>query len=278
MRSQGGNLCLLGECNDGYKCDCFGFEQCNISSCSIYTTDANAVPSSTVPFSCHLTPDAGKCTTFSHFLDTIAAADNAKAEASASVKEADMEMTAASEDLIKVQGHKIVLAQIFEELDTFADKVTEDERTEVEEEAEQVVKAVVDLQKELADLHTDNLGTFKSNLQAAKFHRLARRKENEAQEKESREKIEKAKPEHSANCAVCVSLKAEADASRKERKEAARLAGSWTKKTQEGKNRARKRRQNIGLIRLQSEEARAKSVDRSQRILTRLRGVGSRRR
>lgn len=271
MRAQGNNTCLLGECTEGYKCDCFGFEQCTIKSCAIHTTDANAVPSAETPFRCHLTPDAGKCVVFDHFLDTLAAANNAKAESSASVKETDMEMMAASDDMMKVQGHKVVLAQIFEDLDTFAEQVTEDERKEVEQEAEIVVKAGAEIQAELVEMQKDVVEAFTANLQAGNFYRTARRKDASAMEKEEEEKVEAAKPEHKDKCPPCEAMKPGIKKLRKEAQEAATLAGTWTKKVQGAQGRARGLRKKANDIRLSAEEASARSVDRSQRILTRLR-------
>lgn len=274
MRSQGDNTCLLGECSDGYKCDCFGFEQCTITSCAIHTTDANALPSAVTPFPCHLTADAGKCTVFDHYMDTVAAANNAKAEASASVKESDMEMTAASDDLLKVQGHKAVLDQTFEDLDTFAEQVTEDERKEVEQEANLVIVACEEAQQESVEIQKDVMEAFRANLQAGYFHRVARRKEDEAKTKEAEEKVEAAKPDNAVTCGACTQMKEDIKRLRNERKDAAKLAGTWTRKVQEAKNRARNRRRKVNTIRLRAEEARARCVDRSQRILTRLRNRG----
>lgn len=271
MRAQGGNMCLLGECNDGYKCDCFGFEQCTISSCSIYTTDANAVPSTTVPFACHLTPDAGRCTVFASFLDTVQAADNAKAEASASVKEADMEMTATNDAVVKIQGHKVVLEQTFEDLDTFSDQVTEEERKEVEAEAAIVVKSCSLALVEATELQKQVDNAFKANLETGRFHRRVRERESEAVRKEEQERVERLKPENKVVCTVCDTLKSEITLIRKDRREAAIEAGTYAKKVQAAKNSARNHRQKVNDIRLTAEEARARCVDRSQRILTRLR-------
>lgn len=75
-------LCLLDKCNTGYRCDCLGYSLCKRKKCAMCTAIENVIPSNKVPFGCHLTPDAGQCTTFSRMLDTLDAAKNALAEAS----------------------------------------------------------------------------------------------------------------------------------------------------------------------------------------------------
>ena len=106
MRHQGGNQCLMGECSEGYKCDCLGFEVCSISTCAKYTTVENAIPSEENLFQCHLTPEAGTCIDFESFQDTIAAVDSSTRESSESVRSVTEYAKIATLNLMDIQKHK----------------------------------------------------------------------------------------------------------------------------------------------------------------------------
>lgn len=272
MRHQNGNECLLGACSDGYKCDCFGFEHCTISRCAIYTIDENAVPSDTNPFQCHLTPDAGKCTTFEYFLDTLSAADNAKAEGTTSTKEITAELIASTGDIQAIVAEKAVVDSTVEALDDLAEQVTEDERADIDREMELILKALKDARAEETEMEEDASEARRANNQVGYFRRLGRRREAEAKAKEEEEKIEAAKPKNKQECNRCEVPRKEIRELRKQRKQAAIEAGTWTKKVQGSKNRAKKHRKNVNRIRLSAEEARKRCIARSEKILARIRG------
>lgn len=272
MRHQGDNTCLLDDCSDGYKCDCFGFEHCSISSGSIFTTGDNAVPSSDTPFSCHLTAGAGKCYTFGYFLDTVNAADNAKAEGTSSMMDTTVDMVACTEDIQVVIGEKVTLDKTIEQLDNLAELVTEDERADIDTEVGVVIQAIKAVRAEEEALDEELEEATKANNQVGYFRRMCRRREAEAAEKEEEEKSEAVKPKNKVQCNRCEVLRKEIQELRKQRKEAAIQAGTWTKKAQSAKNRSRKRRKNVNKIRLSAEEARARCIRRSEKILARIRG------
>lgn len=275
MRHQEGNKCLLGKCSNGYKCDCMGFETCNISSCAIFTTGADAVPSVDTPFDCHKTPGAGTCITFNMMRDTVSAADSAKNEATASVKEADEAMKNAHDDLQAVQNAKTNVRSQLDEVDTFGEQVTEEERKDIENEAEVIVQAIADVQEEAAAILSGATEAFDANIKSGYYQRISRRKEAQAVQKEEEEKVEAVKPENKVKCAKCDELKAHIIKLRRERKEAAILAGTWAKKARGAKEKSRHHRENVKKIKLSAEEARARCVARSQRILARLRSAAA---
>lgn len=270
MHDQGDGTCLLGECNDGYKCDCFGFEQCSRSSCSIFTNTQNVVPSTYTPFQCNLTLHLGRCTVFEQFLETANAADNAKLESTRSSRETDTTMMDVIDDVQHIQGDKVTMEQKVEELDSFAEEVTDEERKQLEGDVKAVVEAIQKVQEELRDLQDDLEEATGTNYKVGKFRRMCHHKEKEATEKEAEERAEATKPKNKDTCNRCDVLNVEIKALRKECRDAAKAAGEWTKKVQNAKNKGRKRRKNVKKIRLSAQEAHLRCIDRSKKILSRL--------
>lgn len=263
-------MCLLGECNDGYKCDCFGFEHYTKLVCSVFTTEANVVPSMDTEFRCHLTTDARTCVMFERFLDTVNAADNAKEEAKTVKSDTNTAMTEVSEDIKAMQFQKLAMATTLEVLETFTGEVTEQERMEVEAYVMIVVKYIRDSQTEALALQEEASEVSEAYFKIGHFHRMCHRKKKDSFKREGQENTMATKPENQKACNQCDSLKEEIKAIRQERKEAAIMAGKWTKKMQIAKNRCNKHRDNVQKIRLSVEEARVRCVSCSQQILSRM--------
>lgn len=272
MRHQGDNTCLLSDCSDGYKCDCFGFEHCSISSCSLFTTSRNAVPSVGTPFSCHLTANAGKCHTFEYFLDTVNAADNAKAEGSLSVKDTTTDLLATAQDVQAIVQEKVTLDEVIDQLDNLAEIVEEDERAKIDADVSAVVEAIKAVRAEEKALDEEVEEATNANKQVGYFRRICRRREAEAAQKEEEEMLEAAKPENKVICKRCKVLRKEIRNLNNQRKEAAVQAGTWTKKAQAARGRCRKRRNNVKKIRQNSEEAHGRCIGRLGKILARIKG------
>lgn len=275
MRHVGGDYCLMGECNYGYKCDCLAYEKCKISNCAKYTTVANVIPSADNPFPCHLTPDAGECTDFVSFIDTIAATDYAQLEATQSVKTIDADVIVAEQDVISIVQDKITVEATLEQLNTYVNNVTEEERQEVEKDVNIVISSVTRAQTEATAIQIAMTEAAEASQNSALHRRVAYSKEAKAVETETELKIETDKPENKEQCNLCEILKQDIQRLRKERRDAAIKAGEWSVKTRNAKNRGRGHLQNIEVIKMTSAEARARCIARVEKILERLRAMNS---
>lgn len=263
----------MENCNEGYRCDCFGYEMCSRATCSKYTTAANVIPSETEPFKCQLTPDAGICTDFTTFIDTVSAADNAQAEASVNTGESIEEEIGLSQSINSIKQIKVVVHDILNKIEQVADRIPDEELEELEKYAQIVLDAAQQANAESIVCTQQSEETFKANRQASKFRRAARRAETEATQKKKQQKVEEEKPENKGNCLTCESLKADIRRLRTARKEAAITAGTWAKKARDHKNNAKKSNRKVKDIQLTAEEARESCIAKSQKLLTRLQAV-----
>ena len=183
MHSQGNGSCLLGLCNEGYRCDCLGYETCELKTCGMHTSDANTIPSETLPFQCHLTPDVGTCTTFAAMLDTVTSADNAATDSSTSEEEASESAAAAVKLVEEVQAEKKAVAQVLKEVERIALDVPEEELQSIEEDAIVVQEAVEKVAELTLLAIRDATKACKRNLESRANRRQAHRKQKEANEK-----------------------------------------------------------------------------------------------
>ena len=272
MRHQGSNQCLMGECSEGYKCDCLGFEICTISSCAKFTTAENAIPSVDTPFQCHLTPGAGTCIDFDSFKDSVVATDAAKEESTQSVKTVTEDYIAVTSDIAEINQDKVVIDEAIKELDAYPADITEEERSDVEEDVLQAVEDMAEAARQSAELQEAVVEATKADLESAKERRNAYRRQKEAKEAEKELTEEEKKPENKKKCNKCDKLKEKIRALRKARREAAIRAGTWTKKCRDAKKRGRSCRKKVNKSKLSCKEARKRCVDKSRAILRRLRG------
>lgn len=280
IHNEGNGLCTLGLCKEGFRCDCFGYQVCDIKRCNQYTPTASASISDSAPFQCQLTPQAGECRTAVDFVETAAAADNAKMDADVSVQDALTEETDTVDDVVEVLREKRRVVDIVRVVEAEEEDLDEAEVEEIEKEAD----VVVDAAAEAAD---EALKAAEESKQAAKVKKVCkrrrnrarklRRKEREMEGVERRER-EKSRTRGKKECAECDVLKKQIAAVRAERKAASRGAGEAAKEVKERKKKARKHRKRASAVKLTAEEARARCVERATATLKKLEGKKSARR
>lgn len=274
MRYQGDGKCLIGKCSEGHKCDCLAYENCKISKCSKYTTLENAIPSAETPFLCRLTPDAGTCTNFVSFVDTLEGVDFAKQEASQSVTTINMDMRAAIDAIIAVQEDKVAVDAALDQLDAIT-TITDAERTQVENEASVVMGAMLTLMNEVSSLQSLTSEANEANNNVAHNRLLAHSKERLAVQKETEAKNEAEKPENKDNCPRCIELNLEGKQLRSERSEAIKEAGRSAQRARAAMYNAKVHGENIIRIKQDSVAARARAEDLANKITERARMAGS---
>lgn len=67
----GNGTCLTGPCNEGYKCDCNGYELCSVAECDSYSMDSVSQPSTEMMFPCKLNPGKGVCISQVGVMNTV---------------------------------------------------------------------------------------------------------------------------------------------------------------------------------------------------------------
>lgn len=141
LKSQGDGTCLLGRCDEGHKCDCFGYQKCSIKKCGKHIP-VGGTRSETVPFQCKMEPDAGTCTEHVDFMETVSAAKNAESDATTSNDEATFTESAAVRVIDELTTEKKAVNQMMKEVESVADQIPPAELEEIEAEAKLVVVAV----------------------------------------------------------------------------------------------------------------------------------------
>lgn len=273
MRYQGDGKCLLGQCSEGYKCDCLAYETCQISKCPKYTTMENVIPSAETPFLCHLTENAGTCINFVSFVDTLTGVDVAKQDATQSVTTVNIDMRAAIEAMDAIQDDKTAGDALLQQIDAYT-TTTDTERAQVEHEVSLVMTAMAAAMNEASSLQSLVTEVDGANNIVAHNRLLAYSKEQLAVEKEAEAEREAQKPENKDNCLQCVELNAEARRLRREQNDAIKEAGRSAQRARAAMHNAREHGKNLTQIRQNSAAARARAADLAGRIMERARNAG----
>lgn len=143
LRSVGNGMCLLGQCSEGYKCDCFGFELCSLSPCGANVPVGGEIPKKeNVAFPCKMESTAGQCTTFVDVLDSLTAADNSASHASATFGDVLANGIKATKSLLAIQEEKLAVHQMLTEMEHVAQSMSDDDMSHVDVEARAVGKAM----------------------------------------------------------------------------------------------------------------------------------------
>lgn len=272
VHNEGNGLCSLGLCKEGFRCDCFGYQICSIKRCNQYTPTASASISPNAPFQCQLTPQAGECRIAVDFVETAAAADNAKMDADVSVQDALTEETDTVDDVVEVLREKRRVVDIVRVVEAQEENLSEEEMEEIEKEADVVVDSVAEAADEAqkAAQESKQVSKVKKVVKRRRNHaRKLRKKEREMESAERKER-EQSKKSGKAYCSECEALKKRIAAIRAERREAARLAGMAAKEAKDRKKKAQTHRKRAAAVKLTAEEARARCVARAQATLKRL--------
>lgn len=178
MQHKGNNECLMSTCNEGYKCDCLGYEQCSISSCSKYTTLAGVIPSSVTQFSCQSVQGIATCLNVTGLRNGTNAAEAAKLESSQMIKLINAELAAAETLTSSILQKKILIDALIERLDYH--NITATERVDINEQALIIVNAVARAQHELAAIQTIMAQAFDYDRQVYDFKRMATERDEQA--------------------------------------------------------------------------------------------------
>lgn len=275
LRYQGGGTCLLDECNVAYKCDCFGFELCTISQCSIYTAGNLTVPSDIVPFACQQTPNRGNCTTFKTYLDSLYAADNAKNMVTKYVSEVQAGVMKTVDFLKEVLEDKAEVDKIWETIDVYSERVTKDEQSAVGAEARVVIYAITQAQVELIDLLKNQAKVFEANLEISRIRAEARSSEMKAAETETEADTEMKAQVRQTVCPKCKKLLSKAAKLRGKRRQGVIEIGRWASAAREAKDHASSHVGNVGMIRVKSRSGLRRAQSKANGIVSRLQREGN---
>ncbi|PXF44827.1 hypothetical protein BWQ96_05410 [Gracilariopsis chorda] len=267
MKPDNEGMCLLGECNTGYRCDCLGYTMCKRTKCAMYTAVENVIPSESVPFGCHLTPDAGQCTAFDHMLDTLDAAENALVEASHS-NDAASAYTAESYQLVaKAQSDVSAVNEALRSIEPFRDELSDEETDELEKDAEVVRQSATEAAREALQVSLKAAEVNKERRLVADLKKTASKRDKEA--KRAKDKLkeaeEKADKEHK-ECEDCDKLKEEEEKQTKLRKESCSKAGEAAKRAREGRSNSNEGRKRVMGNCSKSAEAKARIESRVENM------------
>lgn len=152
LRSQENGTCLLGQCSEGYKCDCFGYELCSVTTCDVHVPVGNVLPKENVPFQCKRNSTSGQCTSLVDVLDTLIAANNAERHASASHEDALVDESIAIRELQEIQQEKMQVHQMLKEVELVAHRISDEILHYLYVDAKIVEEAVLEAAVELEDI------------------------------------------------------------------------------------------------------------------------------
>lgn len=267
MKPQTEGLCLLGKCEVGYRCDCLGYAMCERSKCAMFTAMENAIPSEDIPFGCHLTPDAGQCTTFAHIMDTLEAADNALVEASHSNDLASSYTSEAYHMVIKAQADISTVDAALKSIEPFRDELSDEETDAIEKDVEAMRQSVTEAAREALEVSLDAAEVNKERRVVADFKKKANKCDKEAKRandklKEAKEKAEK----EQKTCEECGALKEENEKQTDSRKDSCVKAGEAAQRARNGRSNANEGNNRVKQNCSKSAEAKARIESKIERI------------
>jgi hypothetical protein len=264
--------CLQGACTkESYRCDCWGFEKCAISTCGQHRPDTSAIPSADVEFRCTYVADAGQCRNVAGFMDSVESSDNARDSSIVFVDESVVEEREIINELATTLNYKLQVLDAMRAVDRRGDLVTEADLADVTAEAETVVTAVHGMMEDLHVAVNESREAFEAMKEAKLHRRGAHKKEKlaEVEEAKEREAKETADAAH-AECATCAALKAQIREIRGERRHLAQLAGTWAAKARGNKEVCKAKREAAQVKQLTAEEAKTRCIAKSTAVLQRL--------
>lgn len=274
MRQDYKGLCLLDKCSTGYRCDCFGYSLCMRKKCAVYTAMENVIPSDRIPFGCHLTSDAGDCTSFSRMLDTIDAASNALAEASHSNDMASSYTSESFQIVAMVQQDIVAVNEALKSIEPFRDELSDQETNDIERDVEIVRRCAADVAREALEVDLKACEVNKQRRMVADLKKSAHitdKKVKRAQHK-LKEAEEKAGKERK-KCADCRELKDEIEKETLFRKESCSKAGEVAKRARDERLNAYEGRKQVIGNRSRSAEVRSRIERKIMTLAKRRYGV-----
>lgn len=265
LRSQGDGTCLLGLCNEGHRCDCFGYELCRVSNCGKHITIGNAVPSEAVPFPCKHTPGAGQCTNAVDVVDTVSGAVNAETDAAVTTDITSVHEADSMQEILQIQREKRALGTILKEVERVADDLPDDELAEIDVDAEIVENAAEEAAREALEAIMEAQKSCKALREARRLKREARRADRLAKEKKKQLEKEEKQRIKGKPCEICERLRGEVDELRKQQKRASKECGQKAKDSRQYKKRCQQRRQRCAEIGKKTRDAGSRCMQKAQR-------------
>ncbi|KAI0561931.1 cell wall anchor protein [Gracilaria domingensis] len=264
---------------------------------------SDMVPNETFPFGCHLTPDAGTCTTFDTIMETVDAALNAHTEVDDANDQSMLLSMEAYRIVADIEADVIAMNDVLRTIEPLRPHMTLEESIEIEKEAESIVDFVVESGR-LAGIAGQNAAAvYKASREvtilkneavaaeneATKAERDLQEKQNEAEnnEKACRECMQKKQNEAGNNgkacpgcmqkkqneagnngkaCPECNTRKEKVENFRNARREAARKAGEAAKDSREKRRKAAKHRQFVEDNRNKAKEAKGRLLSLVDKI------------
>lgn len=267
MNHIGGNKCLLGECTPSYRCDCFGYESCNRSRCSMFTTAKNTLPSRTVSFDCHLTGNAGVCTSFDSFLDTIEAADNSFSDAITSTEESFHNARNVHTEIEGIHEDIELVKSALHSIEPQREMLTAEEAEAIEKDSQVVMSTLSDVGRDAVKINAEAAMAFNASREVGELRRQAKNAEREAKETELKLNGEETNAQEEGKvCVVCDKLKEDIVRLRQLRKESATNAGKKARGSRENRKKAAEGLKETEKKRMSSAEARDRVLARIEKL------------
>lgn len=263
LRSQGDGTCLLGLCQEGYRCDCFGYELCGVSTCGKHISIGNTVPSETVPFQCKYSPGSGKCTNPVEILDTVNGAVNAETDAAVTTDETTTDEIDSTKEIEEIQKEKKALSTILKEVERVADDLPDEELEEIDVEAEIVEDAVEEAAEVALEAIKESKKAAKALREARGLKREARRADRMAKQKKEQLDVEEKKPKK--NKPLCDKIRGEVDELTKKQKRASKGCGQKAKDARTYKKNCQQKRSKCKDIKKKAQDAGSRCMQKAEK-------------
>lgn len=257
LKNQQNGKCALGDCAASYRCDCFGYEMCRRSRCTLYTVDSNALPSENMLFPCTRTADAGICSFFDHIINTAEAAGNALVEVSNAYADSIADDTETGELLDALEADLAIVTQSLSSVKRNEEISKEPNLKRVELDVMEITKLVVLSRSEalLVSAESKQVGEAREDVARLKAEAESAHDKAHAAEKHLLEEEGKAANEQ-RECGMCPALKAQVDIHTEERKDKSVQAGEIAKRSRTNRKNVRHGLQHIRKYRAKVAEIR----------------------
>lgn len=269
-----GGKCLQGDCNPAHKCDCFGYELCSIQNCGKWTPAVSAILSRTSEFQCKYEADASKCRTVMVVMDTLESSDNAKSASTKYVDDVVEDEQDMAKSLKEALTFKIQTLNAFSFVTLRVDEVLPKELEEVVALADIVVEETQMIVKEIDETTAETSNAYSAMEKARNFRQEAMAHEALAKAEDlAEEKARKEAETKTEECVPCAEMKARIAKMRKDRRKAAKEAGTWAKKGRDARAKAKSKRLSVKNRKTKVQLTSAQCIAKAQKILNRLGGT-----
>lgn len=267
---------MQAECNESFRCDCWGFEVCSIDSCGKYVPTHGAVLSSDITFQCELDASGSKCRNPSDYMDNIEGAENARDSAVVFVDEAVVDEREVAIELAASMNYKMTALDAIRSLDRHNENITDGEINAVSEDAELVAVTVQEIMIDLAEVVQESKIAYDSMVETKIAMRAAKTAEEAAKVLEEEiSGLEAQALASSVPCATCATLSVEVERLRTERRKRAKAAGASAKKARDARKKTRRGRRSAQEKQEAAAAAKENCVAKARQVITRLQADAS---